>query len=74
MIKIVTNEMQLHRLIYYSYLDYCSFLTGAQDGHLQRVTIPEAAYIQLRRRPPEDEKGNAGNMSRILINVLYVNK
>jgi len=31
------------------------FLTGAQDSHLQRVTIPEAAYIQLRRRPPEDE-------------------
>jgi hypothetical protein len=22
-----------------------SFLTGAQDSHLQRVTIPEAAYI-----------------------------
>jgi len=31
-----------------------SFLTGAQDSHLQRVTIPEAAYIQLRRRPPKD--------------------
>jgi len=30
------------------------------------VTIPEAAYIHFRRRPPEDE--------RILINVLYVNK
>jgi hypothetical protein len=26
------------------------------------VTIPEAAYIQLRRRPPEDEQGNARNM------------
>ena len=38
------------------------FLTGAQDSHLQRVTIPEAAYIQLRRRPPEDEQGNALNM------------
>ena len=35
-----------------------SFLTGAQDSHLQRLTIPEAAYIQLRRRPPEDEQGN----------------
>jgi len=33
------------------------FLTGAQDSHLQRVTIPEAAYIQLRRRPAEDEQG-----------------
>jgi hypothetical protein len=26
------------------------------------VTIPEAAYIQLRRRSPEDEQGNARNM------------
>jgi len=26
------------------------------------VTIPEAAYIQLRRRPPEDEQANARNM------------
>ena len=43
-----------------------SFLTGAQDSHLQTVTIPEAAYIQLRRRPPEDEYGNAQNMLRIL--------
>ena len=34
-----------------------SFLTGAQDSHLQRVTIPEAAYIQLRRGPPDDEQG-----------------
>jgi len=24
-------------------------LTGTQDSHLQTVTIPEAAYIQLRR-------------------------
>jgi len=38
------------------------FLTGAQDIHLQRVTIPEAAYIQLRRGPPDDEQGNARNM------------
>ena len=40
----------------------CSFLTGAQDSHLQTVTIPEASYIQLLRRPPEDEQGNARNM------------
>jgi len=40
----------------------CLFLTGAQDSHLQTVTIPEAANIQLRRRPPEDEQGNARNM------------
>jgi len=39
-----------------------SFLTGAQDSHLQKVTIPEAAYIQLRRRPPKDEQVNARNM------------
>jgi hypothetical protein len=39
-----------------------SFTTGAQNNHLRRVTIPEAAYIQLRRRPPEDEQGNARNM------------
>jgi len=39
-----------------------SFLTGAQDSHLQRVTIPGAAYVQLRRGPPEDEHGNAPNM------------
>jgi hypothetical protein len=37
-------------------------LAGAQVGHLQRVTIPEAAYIQLRRGPPEDEQSNARNM------------
>jgi hypothetical protein len=39
-----------------------SFLTGAQDSHLQIVTIPEAAYIQLQRRPPQDEQGNTRNM------------
>ena len=37
-------------------------LTGTQDSHLQTVTIPEAAYIQLRRRPPEDVRDNARNM------------
>jgi len=39
-----------------------SFLTGAQDSHSQTVTMLEAAYIQLRYRPPEDEQGNARNM------------
>jgi hypothetical protein len=33
-----------------------------KNSHLQRVTIPEAAYIQLRRRPLEDEQGSARNM------------
>ena len=41
---------------------YSSFLTGAQDSHLQTVMIPEAPYTQLRRGPPEDEQGNAQNM------------
>ena len=41
---------------------FSSYLTGAQDSHLQTVMIPEAARIQLRRRPPEDEQGNARNM------------
>ena len=40
----------------------CSFPTGAQDSHMQRVTILEAAYVQLRRRPTEDAQGNARNM------------
>jgi len=40
----------------------CYFPNGAQDSHLLTVTIPEAAYIQLRRRSPEDEQGNARNM------------
>jgi hypothetical protein len=26
------------------------------------IVIPEDAYIQLQRRPPEDEQGNARNM------------
>jgi hypothetical protein len=35
--------------------------TVAQDTHMQRVTIPEAAHIQLQRGPPQrgndDEQG-----------------
>jgi len=42
-------------------LPFSAFSTGAQDSHLQRVTIPEAAYIQLQCRS-EDEQGNARNM------------
>jgi hypothetical protein len=37
-------------------------LTGAQDSHQQRVTIPETAYVKLRSGPPEDEQDNARNM------------
>jgi hypothetical protein len=39
-----------------------SFLTGAQDSHLPKVTMPEAADIHLRRRPPDDEQCNARNI------------
>jgi hypothetical protein len=39
-----------------------SFSTGAQNSHLQRVTILEAACTQLRRRPPDDEQGTVRNM------------
>jgi len=55
--SLSAGDCRVHRLRKNS-----SFLTGAQDSHLQRVTIPEAAHIQLRRRPPEDEQGNARNM------------
>jgi hypothetical protein len=70
----------MHKILIYLHIIHLlksstlSFLTSAQDSHLQRVTIPEAARIQLRCRTPEDEQGNAQNMSRILINVLYINK
>ena len=30
--------------------------------YMQPLVSSEAAYIQLRRRPPEDEQGNARNM------------
>ena len=55
--SLSTGDCLVHRL-----RKKTSFLTGAQDSHLQRVTIPKAAYIQLRRRPPEDEQGDARNM------------
>jgi len=67
--SLSAGDCPVHRLM----KNNSSFLTGVQGSHLQRVTIPEAAYIQLRRRPPED-KQSARNMSRILINVLYINK
>ena len=67
--RLRKNSCPVHRLRKKS-----SFLTGEEDSHLQTVRISEVACIQLRRRPPEDEQGNARNMQRILINVLYVNK
>jgi len=39
----------------------CSSLGVLRRNCIYAVTIPEAAYIQLRRRP-EDEQGNARNM------------
>ena len=38
------------------------WLTCAQYSHLQRVMIPETAYIQLRRRTPENEQCDARNI------------
>jgi len=40
----------------------CIYAASGFVTHLQRVTIPEAAYTQLRRRPPEDEQDNARKM------------
>jgi hypothetical protein len=58
------------------YITLVDLQLDAQNSCLftYNILIPEAAYIQLRRRPPEEEQGNARNMYRILINVLYVNK
>jgi hypothetical protein len=54
--SLSADDCSVHRLRKNS-----SFLTGAQDSHQQRVTIPDAAYIQLRCIPPEDEQDNARN-------------
>jgi hypothetical protein len=41
----------------------CSFSGGIRLNCIHaRVTIPEAAYIQLGRRTPEEEQSNARNM------------
>jgi hypothetical protein len=40
----------------------CSSSGSLRLNCIYAVTIPEAAYIQLRRRPPEDEQSNARNM------------
>ena len=54
--SLSAGDCPVHRLRKNIFLNRCSsFLTGAQDSHLQTVTIPGAAYIQLRRKPPEDE-------------------
>jgi hypothetical protein len=39
-----------------------NYNTVILDNSLFTVTIPEAACIQLRPRPPEEEQGNARNM------------
>jgi len=51
--SLFAGDCLVHRL----WKKKSSFLTSAQDSHLQRVTIPETAYIQLRLTPPEDEQG-----------------
>jgi len=54
--------MYIRSLWYRHSLQVTVLCTGAQDSHLQTVTIAEAAYIHLRYKPPEDEQGNARNM------------
>jgi hypothetical protein len=54
--------LQIYFLTYFHSVKGIPLLTGAQDSHLQGVTVPEAAHIQLRRGPPDDEQGNARNM------------
>jgi len=46
----------MHKILIYLHIIH-SFSTGAQNSHLQTVTIPEAAYIKSRPRPPEDVQG-----------------
>ena len=52
--SLPAGDCLVHRLRKDSFLP---FLTGAQDNQLQTVTIPEAAHIQLRRGPSDDEQG-----------------
>jgi len=74
----------MHKILIYLYIIHLlKSSTGFEHytAHLQEVyvvnlqdqttnTLPEAAYIQLRCRPPDDEQGNARNMQRILINLF----
>jgi hypothetical protein len=50
------GDCHVHRLRK-NFLNRCTGQSPADSDD-----IPEAAYIQLRRRPPEDEQGNARNM------------
>ena len=45
----------------------CSSSGGLRRNCIYAVTIPEAAYIQLRRRPPEDEQGNVEDFNKCII-------
>jgi len=61
----------MHKVIYLYIIHLLKSCTCFEHypAHLQQVyvvtvymTIPEAAHIQLRRGPPEDEQGTARNM------------
>ena len=54
-LSLFAGDCPVHRLRKF-------FLNRCKGSHLRRVTIPEAAYIQLLRRPPEDEQGNDRNL------------
>jgi len=52
---VTLQKVSCLKLLYYNLLHF-------RQLTFYRVTIQEAAYIQLRRRPPGDEQGNARNM------------
>jgi hypothetical protein len=57
----------MHKILVYLHIIHLlKFSTCFEHypAYLQKVyvIIPEAAYIQLRRKTPEDEQGNARNM------------
>jgi hypothetical protein len=55
--KIKTTLYKNNVAIWYNKTYRSPLLTSAQNSHLQRVTIPEAAHIQLQCGPPDDEQG-----------------
>ena len=53
--SLSAGDCLVHRLRKNFFLNRCTRQSPAE-------TIPEAAYIQLRSRPPDDDQGNARNM------------
>ena len=57
--RLVCNAKQARQIYQYEKIKIKLYRNTAAIWY---NTIPEAAYIQLWRRPPEDEQGNARNM------------